>query len=134
LFRAIGIIRGAGNNSTTFNIPDFCGMFFVVWAMTVELIRTENLQSSRSAKIKNTAMKEKLTYQEIISTISLQNCLPVGAGWSGNAGDETKTAAQKGTHKHTIIQTGGGKEAVRLTRAPSMRSRPEYCSQAAFSR
>ena len=93
LFTAIGVVHGYGDNSTTFNLPDYRGRFLRGWD---HAIARDPDRASRTAMATGGATGDSVGSVQAEAFKSHTHTLSIGIGTTGSASTETSptTSAQ----------------------------------------
>ncbi|WP_339531544.1 phage tail protein [Pseudomonas mucidolens] len=116
LFAKIGTRYGAGNGSTTFNLPDGRGVFFRGWddARGTDAGRAlGSLQAGQNASHSHTASSDvKGEHSHGIWPIALNIATGQGGGHYSVGRAQTANSTAVGAHNHTItVNASGGNES-----------------------
>lgn len=99
LFAAIGVTFGAGNGSTTFNLPDLRGQFVRGWS---------DGASTDSGRAFGSSQSDQNKLHTHAFTGSSVNTNSTGAHTHTVSGTGSGSAASAGAHTHTVSGTGSG--------------------------
>jgi len=112
LFAAIGIQWGGGDGSTTFNVPDFRGMFLRGWddKRGIDTNRVWAEQQKDDFRQHNHSGKTGLSGRHM-HNVPYKTFKPRGpngeGGWSGTPYTENATTSEAPDHSHAITNDGG---------------------------
>ena len=126
LFKEIGTYHGAGDGSTTFNLPDDRGLFYRAWSDGRDIDSGRELGSQQDGQLESHthtgtansggAHSHTMTFPRDLVDGSLSNDAVFGD--QIEEGTQTLTTSTSGTHTHSLtINPTGGNETRPVNRA-----------------